>query len=162
MAIHVCFRCMFQMFHLFQTNVAGVLSGCCKSRSWCYIYMHIASICFKCFEVFHMYVCKCFIWMLHVFAMILKCFSVTFASVSDAFKCFIYLFLYVATVVFWCFKNRSGVAHEMHVGRGRRCGRRPGQRGRRSGRRGTTTNALPHEPDALDARSLPVQAASRC
>jgi hypothetical protein len=24
--IHVCFKCMFQMFHLFQTNVASVLS----------------------------------------------------------------------------------------------------------------------------------------
>ena len=29
MAIHVCCKCMFQMFHLFQTYVASVLSGCC-------------------------------------------------------------------------------------------------------------------------------------
>jgi hypothetical protein len=28
MAIHVCSKCMFQIFHLFQTNVASVLSGC--------------------------------------------------------------------------------------------------------------------------------------
>jgi hypothetical protein len=48
-AIHVCFKCMFQMFHLFQTNIAGVLSGCCKSRSRYCIYMHVVSICFKCF-----------------------------------------------------------------------------------------------------------------
>jgi hypothetical protein len=48
---------------------------------------------FKCFKVFHMYVCKCFICMLHMFAMVFKCFSGVFASVSDAcFKCFIYLF----------------------------------------------------------------------
>jgi hypothetical protein len=33
-------------------------------------------------------------------------------------------------------------------------------RGRHLGRRGTTTGALPHEPDVLDARSLPVRAAS--
>jgi hypothetical protein len=75
MAIRVCFKCIFQMFHLFQTNVASVLFGCCKSRFECCIYMHVASICFKCFQVFHMYVCKCFIWMLHMFAMVFKCFQ---------------------------------------------------------------------------------------
>ena len=37
MAIHICFKCMFQMFHLFQTNVASVLSRCCKSISGCCI-----------------------------------------------------------------------------------------------------------------------------
>ena len=29
MVIHICYKCMFQMFHLFQTYVASVLSGCC-------------------------------------------------------------------------------------------------------------------------------------
>ena len=48
MAIHVCFKCMLQMFYPFETNIASVLSGCCKSRSKCCIYMHVASICFKC------------------------------------------------------------------------------------------------------------------
>jgi hypothetical protein len=61
MAIHVCFKCLFQMFHLFQTYVASILSGCCKSTSGCCIYMHVASICFKYFQVFDTYVCKCFI-----------------------------------------------------------------------------------------------------
>jgi hypothetical protein len=56
MAIHACFKCMFQMFHLFQMNVASVLSRRCKSRSRCCIYMHVANICFKCFQVFS-YVC---------------------------------------------------------------------------------------------------------
>ena len=40
-----------------------------------------------------MYICKYFILMLHVFAMVFKCFSDVFASVSEVcFKCFIYLF----------------------------------------------------------------------
>jgi hypothetical protein len=56
-----------------------------------------------------------------MFAMVFKCFSGVFASVSDAcFKCFIYLLLYVATVVSGCFKNRSRVAHGMRVGSVRR------------------------------------------
>jgi hypothetical protein len=58
MVIHVCFKCMLQMFHLVRTYVASVLSGYCKSRSRCCIYM---SICFKfsgvsyvCLQVFHL------------------------------------------------------------------------------------------------------------
>jgi hypothetical protein len=64
-----CYTCcngytwMFQVHvpnvYLFQTNVVSVLSGCCKSRSGCCIYMHVVSICFKCFKMFHTYVCKC-------------------------------------------------------------------------------------------------------
>jgi hypothetical protein len=61
--------------------------------------------------------------------------------------------LYVATDVSGCFKSRSVVAHGMCVGSGQ-------WRGRHLGRRGTTTGALPREPDVLDARSLPVRAAS--
>jgi hypothetical protein len=103
MAIHECFKCISQMFHLFQTNVANGLSGCCKNGSRCYIYMHIGSICFKCFQEFHAYVCKCFIWILHMFAIIFKCFSDVFVSVSDAcFKCFICLFL-CCNCYFWMF-----------------------------------------------------------
>jgi hypothetical protein len=37
--VHVCFKCMFQIFLLFQTNVTSVLSAHCKSRSRCYIYI---------------------------------------------------------------------------------------------------------------------------
>ena len=114
MAIHVYFKCMFQIFHLFQTNVASALSGCCKSRSRCCIYIDVASICFKCFQVFHMYVCNCFIWMLHMFAIVFLQ-----AIVS---KCFICLLLYVRNVASECFKSRSGVTHGMHVKSGQRCG----------------------------------------
>jgi hypothetical protein len=58
MATHICFKCMFQIFHQFQTYVASVLSGCCKSRSRCYIYMHV---CQHMFQVFYTNVCNCFI-----------------------------------------------------------------------------------------------------
>ena len=58
-----------------------------------------------------------------MFAMVFKCFSDVFASVSDAcFKCFIYLLLYVVTVASGCLSSRSGVAHGMRVGSGWRCG----------------------------------------
>jgi hypothetical protein len=46
MDIHVCLKCM---FHLFQMNIASVLSGRYKSISRCCIYMHVANIYFKCF-----------------------------------------------------------------------------------------------------------------
>ena len=111
MDIHVCFKCIFQIFHLFQTNVASVLSRCWKSRSGCCIYMHVASICFQVFF-------KCFIRMFASvssrFCICLQCCSSVFASVLDAcFKCFIYLLLYVATVAFRYFKSRSDVTHGM-------------------------------------------------
>ena len=62
------------------------------------------------------------------------------------------LYTYVVTVVFGCFKSRSGITHGMRVGSGRLCGRC-------LGRHGTTTGALPHEPDALGTRSLLVRVA---
>jgi hypothetical protein len=100
-----------------------------------------------------MYVYECFIWMLHMFAMVFKCFSVVFASVSGAcFKCFICLLLYVATVTSECFKSRSDVAHRMRVGSGWRRGRHSGRRGRRPGWHGPTVGALPR--DMLCARLL--------
>jgi hypothetical protein len=42
-----------------------------------------------------------------------------FINASDTcFRCFICLLLYVATIVFGCFKSKSGVAHGIRVGRG--------------------------------------------
>jgi hypothetical protein len=54
------YTCMFQVYVL---NVLCVLHICCKFLSGYCLYMHVANICFKCFQVFHIYVCKCFIWM---------------------------------------------------------------------------------------------------
>jgi hypothetical protein len=63
---------------------------------------------YLCLQVFHLdvaYVYNCF-----------KCFSDVFISVSGAyFKCFIYFFLYVATIASGCFKSRLGVAHGIRV-----------------------------------------------
>jgi hypothetical protein len=56
--------------------------------------------------------CICLQWFSNVF-------QTFFVSVADAcFKCFIYFILYVVTIVSGCFKNRSGVAHEIRVGSG--------------------------------------------
>jgi hypothetical protein len=56
-----------KMFHLFLVYVTSVLSEYCKSRSGGCIYMHVASLCFKCFihmlQLFHLgvaYVCNCY------------------------------------------------------------------------------------------------------
>jgi hypothetical protein len=98
-AIHVCFKCMFQMFHLFQHMLQV-------------FYLDVAYTCmlqtyvFKFFQVFVTYVGKCVIWMLHMFRMVFKCFLGVFASVSNAcFDCFICLILYVATITSGCFKK---------------------------------------------------------
>ena len=132
-------------------NVASGLSSCCKSGSRCCIYMHVASICFKRFQVFHTYVCKRLIWMLHMFAMVFKCFSGVFASVSDAcFKYFICLLLYVATVKSRYFKSRSRVGHRMRMGNGRR-------HGRRLERCGPAAGALAHKPYAAGALASSVR-----
>jgi hypothetical protein len=97
-----------------------------------------------------------------MFVVVFKCFSGVFASVSDAcFKCLIYLLLYVVTVASGYFKSRSGVAHGIRVGSGRRRGRRSGQRGRRPGGAGHIEGALSHEPDALCARLLPLRGSVR-
>ena len=71
-----------------------------ESRSC--IYMHVASMCLKCF--------RCFIHLFQVFHLDVAYFGNgfqvvlgVFANVSDAcFICFIYLYLYVATVVSEC------------------------------------------------------------
>ena len=90
MDIHICLKRMFQMFHLFQKNVAIVLSGCCKSRSRCCIYEH--TCCKHMFQVFSgvSYVC------LQVF----HCMLYMFAMVSSVFMCF-----------FKCFRNMFQAFH---------------------------------------------------
>jgi hypothetical protein len=74
MVIHVCFNCMFQMFHLNQTYVASILIYMLQKQIWM---LHIHPCCKHTFQevlgVSYVY-CKCFIRMLHMFAMVFKCF----------------------------------------------------------------------------------------
>jgi hypothetical protein len=82
MAIHMCFKCMLQMLHLFQTYVASV-SYTCMLQAYVSSVLGVSYIC-----------CKCFIWMLQMFAMVFKCFHVFsqvfqmfVSSVSSIFFC---------------------------------------------------------------------------
>jgi hypothetical protein len=71
-AIHVCFKCRIQIFHLFQTYVASILSGCCK--------------CLKCF---HLFVASIFIWM---FAMAIHVVLSFFSGVLQVFHTMLQVF----------------------------------------------------------------------
>jgi hypothetical protein len=51
MAMHVCFKCMFQMFRLYQTYVASVF----------FWMLHIYACCKRMFEVFQVYVSISFV-----------------------------------------------------------------------------------------------------
>jgi hypothetical protein len=91
-----------------------------------WLYTYVANVCSQCFIcVFRRMLqeclsecCICFTHMLEMFYVDVayvcngfKCFFRFFASVSDAsFKCFICLHTYIASIVFGCFKSRSGVA----------------------------------------------------
>jgi hypothetical protein len=105
-----CSKCF-----IYRRKLQVFSSRCCKSRSGCCIYIctlqaYVSSV-FRCF--IHM-CCKCFIWMLHMFAMIFICFLDVFASVSDTcFKCFICLFFFMLQLLYLDVSNvsRSGVAH---------------------------------------------------
>jgi hypothetical protein len=93
-----------------------------------WIYMYVASVCFKCFIYFFRRTlqaclfgcCICFTHRLQVFIYILHMFCssfssvfwIFFSSVLDAcFKYFICLHTYVVNVLYECFNSKSGVAH---------------------------------------------------
>jgi hypothetical protein len=63
MAIHVCFKFMFQMFQLFQTYVASVLSRCCI---YCTSYTRMLQVYVSNVSAVSNVRSKCFIWMLHM------------------------------------------------------------------------------------------------
>jgi hypothetical protein len=92
MVVHVCCKRLLSMFHLFFRM--------CVARVFYLDVVYVLHICCKCFYLVLACICngfKCFF----------RCF---FASVLDAFKCFIYFRMYVASVVLGCLKSRSGVA----------------------------------------------------
>jgi hypothetical protein len=111
---YICFKCfryilllfhmdiskvyleMLHMLQLFQRHVSNVYFKCfigmfqqCFPDACCVcVYLHVAYVPHIC--------CMCFIRMLRIVAMV--------------FKCFNRLQMYIAIVVFGCFKSRSGVA----------------------------------------------------
>jgi hypothetical protein len=58
-AIHVCFKCMFRMFHLFLPDV------CLQALHLdvAYVSASVSDVYSKCFGCFYMYVASVFIWM---------------------------------------------------------------------------------------------------
>ena len=132
-------------------NVASVLSECC-------IYMHVASICFKCFIRMFASVssgcCICLQWFSNVFQVFSQVFQTFVSSVSSMFFCTLQLLhlevskvdrvLYMGSA--W---EADGSADDVRAA------------WQRSGRRGPTVGALAREHDTLAVRLLPVRAASR-
>jgi hypothetical protein len=67
------------VYVLFQTYVASVLFGCCKSRSECYIYMQVFQVfpyvCCNCFHLDVVMLCNDYPHAFKFFLMFCKCFS---------------------------------------------------------------------------------------
>ena len=88
------------VFQVYVLNVSSVFSYvCCK---WVYLDVAYAA---------HIS-CKCYIWMLRMFAMAFQSVFKIYLQVFSyaCFKRFICLSLYVASVASGCFKSGSGVA----------------------------------------------------
>jgi hypothetical protein len=93
------------MFHLFQTYVAGVLSGYCMLQVFVSSVSGVSYVCWK-----------CIIWMLHVFAMVFECFE-AFSQLCFRRLCEVFhLSSFVCCI--WMFQKRSDAAHGMRVGSG--------------------------------------------
>jgi hypothetical protein len=107
-AIHVCFKCMFRMFYRFQTYVASVSFGCCKTRLACCIYMQVFQVflyvCCKCFILIFVYVCNGYTRVLTFFLVFCKYFK-RMLQVFQLFRA------YVTSVLSRCCKSKSGVTH---------------------------------------------------
>jgi hypothetical protein len=84
MPIYVCFKCMFQMFHLLLMNVASVFVSMLHIHAYCnHMFQALSDVSYVCFQMFHLdvvYICngfqmffscfrKCFICLFQVFHM---------------------------------------------------------------------------------------------
>jgi hypothetical protein len=95
----VCFKYFICSRHTLQVFYLDVVKLDLDVAYTCLLQAYV----FKCFQVFHAYVCKCFISMLHMFAMVFKCFSGIFTSVLSVFFCMLQLLhLDVSKVVGCC------------------------------------------------------------
>jgi hypothetical protein len=146
--LDLAYTCMLQAYvssvFNFIRMFASVSSRCCICLQWFSnvflgVFVSVLNVCFKCFICLLLYVAVVIFGCFKSRSMIFKYFSCVSVNVSDAyFKCFICIICMSI-----CFSSRSGVAHMVHVGSARR--RRP------------TAGALPHDPDALCARLLPLR-----
>jgi hypothetical protein len=108
-AIHVCFKCIFQMFYLFQTYVASVSFGCCKTRSGCCIYMQVfPGVFIRMLQVFHLDICMFLQWLHMCFQVFFLVFCKCFRRILQVYQLF---WEYVASVLPRCCKNRLDFAH---------------------------------------------------
>jgi hypothetical protein len=110
MAINVCFECTF-------LNVSSVSDECCKcfylDVTYTYMLQAYVSSVFRCFiRIFASVSSECCIC-LQLFSNVFQVFLQVF-HLSFFFMC--------TTVASVCFKNRSGIIHEMRVESGRRRG----------------------------------------
>jgi hypothetical protein len=87
-ARNVCYKSMFQVFHMFHLNVVIISCGCCKNRSGCCIYcdFYVPNV----LVVFPDVCCKCVY--LNVACVLSECciyFAMAFSSIFRCFyKCF--------------------------------------------------------------------------
>jgi hypothetical protein len=75
--VYICYKCFICIRCMLQVDLDVAYK--CMLRAYVSSVSDVSYVC-----------CKCFIWILHMFAMVFKYFSDIFASVSDAcFKCFV-------------------------------------------------------------------------
>jgi hypothetical protein len=91
-----CYTCCngyTRIFQVYVSNVLSILDEYCKSFTWM-LHIHVANICFKCFQVFHTYVYEYFIWMLHIFVMV--------SNIFEAFPRVFQTFVSNGSLAFFC------------------------------------------------------------
>jgi hypothetical protein len=93
MAIHVCCKCLFQLFQLFQTDVARVLSGCYICFTLMFFDNNVSHLCCDCFiPMLHMFshiCCKCFrLDVTYVLQWLHTCFPRVLDVYCKCFNCF--------------------------------------------------------------------------
>jgi hypothetical protein len=83
-AIYICFKCIFQIFYLFQMYVASVSFGYCKSRSGCCIYASVLGVFICMLQVFYLDICNSYPRVFKFLLVFCKCFR----RVAKCFSCF--------------------------------------------------------------------------
>jgi hypothetical protein len=99
-----CCTCCNGCTHILQVSVSNMSSIFSDVYCKC-VYLDVIYVSHIC--------CKCFIWMLRMFAMVFNCFCKCFTWM---FQVFYLSFFYVASIAFECFKSVSDAAYVMRMG----------------------------------------------